>query len=234
MSAEPVILITGTSKGIGRFLAEYYLERGFSVVGCSRGIVDLVHERYTHHVADVCDEKAVKSMFSAIRKAHRGLDILINNAGIASMNHMLLTPMETAERILRVNVLGTFLLCRESAKLMRGRAHARIVNFTTVASPLQLEGEALYAASKAAVERLTEILGKEIAELGITVNAVGPTPIRTDLIRGVPREKLEELLGRQAIRRFGEFEDVANVIDFFIRPESDFVTSQIVYLGGVH
>lgn len=73
----------------------------------------------------------------------------------------------------------------------------------------------------------------ELADFGITVNAVGPTPVETDLIRSVPREKMDRLLARQAIQRFGTFEDISNVIDFFIRKESDFVTGQNIYLGGV-
>ena len=116
---------------------------------------------------------------------------------------------------------------------MQRRRFGRIVNFATVATPLKLEGEAIYAASKAAVTSLTEVLARELADFGITVNAIGPTPIRTGLIAGVPPEKLDSLIARQAIRRFGEIRDVINVIEFFLRPESDFVTGQTVFLGGV-
>jgi 3-oxoacyl-[acyl-carrier protein] reductase len=149
------------------------------------------------------------------------------------MNHSLLMPMAAVQEILATNVSGTFLFCREAAKLMERRRWGRIVNFVTVAVPLKLEGEAIYAASKAAVLSLTEVLAREFAEFGVTVNAVGPTPIATDLIRSVPAEKLRALVDRQAIRRMGECRDVANVIDFFLRPESDFITGQTLFLGGV-
>jgi 3-oxoacyl-[acyl-carrier protein] reductase len=230
---RPVTLVTGTRKGLGRFLAERYLALGHVVVGCSRDPSDLEDDSYHHMLADVADERAVKAIFAFIRKELGRLDHLINNAGIASMNHTLLTPLDTVDRIFATNVKGTFLFAREAARLMQKRKYGRIVNMTTVATPLMLEGEAIYAASKAAVLNLTQVLARELAPFGITVNSVGPTPVKTDLIRSVPQEKLDALLARQAIPRFGEPEDVANVVDFFLRPESGFVTAQNIYLGGV-
>jgi 3-oxoacyl-[acyl-carrier protein] reductase len=227
------MLITGTRKGIGQALARHYLAQGFRVVGCSRQPADWQADGYRHHCMDVRDEAAVKRLMGEIRAQLGGLQVLINNAGVAAMNHALLTPLTTIKDVLETNVVGTFLLCREAAKLLRAVPHARIVNFSTVAVPLHLEGEAIYAASKAAVEMLTRVLARELAPLGITCNAVGPTPVETDLIRGVPRDKIERLLKSQALPRFGQPADVANVIDFFIRPQSDFITGQVVYLGGV-
>jgi len=172
-------------------------------------------------------------MFSDIRKREGRLDVLISNAGVASMNHSLLTPLTTVNKIMQTNFVGTFLFCREAARLMQVNRYGRIVNFTTVAVPLKLEGEAIYAASKSAVISLTQILAREFAEFGITVNAVGPTPIKTDLLRGVPVEKLETVISRQAIKRYGETRDVIQVIEFFIDPASDFVTGQVIFLGGI-
>lgn len=232
MSA-PVTLITGTRKGIGKFLCEHYVRLGHSVHGCSRKHPEWDLPGYKHHLADVSDEGSVRKIFTAIRHQHGKLDNLINNAGIASMNHSLLTPLSTVNNILNTNVTGTFLFSREAAKLMRNQKSGRIVNFTTVAIPLKLEGEAIYAASKAAVLCLTEILAREFAGDGITVNAVGPTPIETDLTRFVPKAKMDQLLARQAIHRFGTFEDIANVVDFFLRPKSEFITGQNIFLGGV-
>ena len=230
---EPrVMIVTGTRKGIGRHLAEHYCSQGFSVHGCSRGEAALEHPSYTHHQLDVADEEAAAGLFAAVRKTSGRLDVLINNAGVASMNHFLLTPLDTVRRIFETNVVGTVLFAREAAKLMRRSGAGRIVNLTTIAVPLKLEGESIYAASKAAVISLTEILARELAELRITVNAVGPAPIRTDLIKGVPEEKIARLLERLAIHEHGQMEDVANVIDFFISPTSHAVTGQVVFLGG--
>ena len=230
---DKVIAITGTRKGIGLFLAEKFLDRGWTVVGCSRGASDLKHDRYKHYELDVADEKAVAHMMQDVRRSFGRLDALLNNAGIASMNHALLTPASTMERVFATNVFGTFLFCREGAKLMGRHKKGRIVNFATVATPLKLEGEAVYAASKAAVVSLTEVLARELAPMGITVNAVGPTPVPTDLVGSVPEEKMTALIARQAIPRYGTMEDVLNVCDFYLRDESDFITGQTLYLGGI-
>ena len=228
------IVITGTRKGIGKEMADHYLAEGWQVVGCSRGEGSIEHDHYQHFALDVSDEDAVIAMARTIKASHGKVDALLNNAGIASMNHALLTPASTVNRILQTNVVGTFLFCREMAKLMRRTKNGRIINFTTVAHPLNLEGEAIYAASKAAVESLTRILARELAELKITVNAIGPTPIETDLIRGVPQEKMDALLARQALGRMGEVRDVINAVDFYLREESDFITGQVLYLGGIN
>lgn len=226
-------LVTGTRKGLGKELAEYYLKQGHQVAGCSRGKASIQHPNYLHFELDVSDEKAVVSMVRQTKKTFGRIDVLLNNAGIAAMNHILTTPFSNAQAVFSTNFLGTFLFSREVAKVMMKQKVGSIVNYTTVAVPLDLEGEAVYAASKAAVESFTRVSAKELGSFGIRVNAIGPTPVKTDLIRNVPENKLQALLDQQAIKRFGEFDDVVNLIDFLNHEKSNFITGQIIYLGGV-
>lgn len=227
------ILITGNRKGIGRYLTEYYLSYGFNIMGCSRSESDLQHPNYRHLLCDVKEEKSVRQVVKTAKKEFGSIDILINNAGISSLNHSLLTPGSTVEKVFETNFYGTFYFCREFAKTIKKEKTGRIVNFSTVAVPMNLEGEMIYASSKAAIEKLTKILAKELAHYNITVNAIGPTPILTDLIKVVPKEKIDELLQKQALKRLGTFEDIENVITFFMSEKSSFISGQIIYLGGL-
>ena len=230
---KQVVIVTGSRKGIGRHLAEHYVKRGFIVEGCSRGDAGWEAENYTHHNVDVADEKSVKTMVSAVAKKHGRIDVVLNNAAVASMNHVLLTPAAASNRMLEVNVTGTMLFCRDAAKVMMRRRYGRIVNFTTIVAPIALAGEAIYAASKAAVVTFTRILAFELGQWGITCNSFGATPIMTDMIKGVPSDKVNAVVNNLAIKRLGTFEDCSNVCDFFISEKSDNITGQVLYLGGI-
>ncbi len=227
------VLVSGASRGIGRALVEHFIDGGDRVLGCARGKSDFEHENYTHVSADITDGAAVKSVFRELRSSLGGLDVLINNAGVARMSPMILTPAETAAGIFDVNFMGAFRLSSEAVRLLRRSDAGRIVNLTTVAVPLRLEGESVYAASKAAVEAFTRISAKELGPMGITCNAIGPSPIRTALIKGVSEEKLQALIDEQAIREWAEPEDVINTIEFFLSPASRMITGQVIYLGGI-
>lgn len=233
MNTQRLMIITGTRKGIGKYLAEYYLGKGYIVAGCSRGESKIESDSYLHYQLDVSDEKAVKDMVIGLNRRYGRIDVLINNAGIASMNHTLLTPLSTVESIFHTNLYGTFVFCREVAKVMSRAKYGRIVNFVTVAIPLRIEGEATYAASKSAVDTFTKILARELADYNITCNSVGPSAVETDLIKSVPPQKIQNIINHLAVKRLATLRDIANVIDFFIKDDSDNITGQTIYLGGV-
>lgn len=231
------IVITGASKGIGYALAQMYFARGYDVVTVARSEkVDLDIEQgclsdaeHKHFQVDLTDMKAVQDFWRQCPTPR----CLINNVGAANMNAAILTPDKVLEDLFKVNVATTFANCREAAKKMGRNRYGRIINFTTVAAPLYLEGEAVYAACKSSIETLTRVMAKELGSFGITVNAIGPCPVDTDLIKKVPKHKIEELLEQQAIKRKATFKDVFNAVDFFRSSDSKMITGQILYLGGV-
>ena len=227
----PTALITGSSQGLGRALAERLLSEGWTVHGFARGPQDLTHAAFTAHAVDVTDEAAVRSAVGSVAEAGR-IDLLVNNAGVASMNALLLTPGETAERLMRVNYLGTFHCLQAVGKVMVRQRAGRIINLTTVAVPLSLEGEAAYVASKAAVEALTKVAARELVASGISVSAVGFGPIDTQLTRAVPKAalaKINDAIGRP------EGTTLAQAVDFFMSRLSaaDLKSGSVEYFGTV-
>jgi len=225
----PTALITGTSQGLGLALAERLLADGWIVHGFARGAQTITHERFRTHAVDVTDESAVRAAVATIAESGR-IDLLINNAGAASMNALLLTPGAIAESLMRVNYLGTFHCLQAVGKVMVRQRAGRIVNVTTVAVPLSLEGEAAYVASKAAVEALTKVAAKELAASGIIVSAVGFGPIDTVLTRAVPKAalaKINDAIGRPQ----GTTMDQA--VDFFMSRLSapDLKSGSVEYFG---
>jgi len=167
------IFITGTSRGIGLYLSEKFRDLGHIVIGCNS------------QTMDVTNEASVIDYFKWIKREYIQLDILINNAGIASMNHCLLTTAEKARQIMETNFVGTFLCSREAGKLMINRG-GKIINISSVAVPMSLQGEAVYVASKAAIEALTKVMAKEVPD-NIKVNALRIGVTQTKLSKDAPQ-----------------------------------------------
>ncbi|MBU0551775.1 SDR family oxidoreductase [Myxococcota bacterium] len=228
-----VILITGASKGIGAHLVERFRARGAWVAGCARSMTPSEDEGGSSHAVDVTDEVATRAWIREVYQRKGRLDVLINNAGAAQMNHCLLTPRATLHAALDLNYVAAAVASREAAKLMRKARYGRIINLTTIAVPMLIEGEMAYAASKAALEVSTRVMARELAPFGVTCNLVGPCPVDTDLIRGVPRPKMEALIERLPLKRMASLEDVGYAVEVFARPEAAHLSGQVLYLGGV-
>lgn len=227
----PVALITGTSQGLGFALAERLLADGWTVHGFARGAQTLAHGRFHAHAVDVTDEDAVRGAVATIAEAGR-IDLLVNNAGAASLNALLLTPGAVAESIMRVNYLGAFHCLQAVGKAMVRQRAGLVVNLTTVAVPLSLEGEAAYVASKAAVEALTRVAAKELAAQGVRVVALGLGPVDTRLTRAVPPAalaKIDAAIGRP------HGTSLAQAVDFILSRihAADLKSGTVEYLGTI-
>lgn len=228
----PLAIVTGTSRGLGRALAERLLAEGWTVHGFSREPDGWARPGFVAHAVDVGDPAAVRAAVAAVTADGATIDLLVNNAGIAAMNALLLTPPEVAAELTRVNYLGTFHCLQAAGKAMVRARRGRILNVTTVAVPLALEGEAAYVASKAAVEALTRVAARELGPHGVLVAAVGLGPVDTRLTRGVGAESLARLnarIGRPAGTT------VAEAADFLFRQAVDpgLVGGSIHYLAAL-
>lgn len=231
---KTVVLVTGTSSGIGLRLARHYAGAGHEVVGCSRRPSGLKTGNYRHFRLDVRDEAKVRSMFAAIAADYGRLDVLINNAGVYSANHVLLTPLQDVRDVFDVNVFGAFLFCREAAKLMKKNGHGRIVNISSAAVPLARAGTAAYGASKSALEQFSRVFAEEVAAYGITVNTLGLSIVDLPGMRDQISERaVTGVLERTAFGSKLEFREIAGVVDFLISKAGAKMTRQTLYLGGV-
>ena len=234
MIDKPVMIITGTSKGIGRYLAEYYIDNGFIVVGCSRSDMDIQLSNYQHYCLDICNESLVKKMFREVRKKYGRLDVLINNAGISSENHVLLTPLKKAQDSLDTNFIGTFIFCRESVKLMKINQYGRIINISSIHVPLASVGTSIYGASKAAIEQFSGVLAREVFQFGITTNILSLSVVKDTGMEHALAQKIKEKILDQTISKEQiDIHDVINSVNFLIDEKSKMVCNQILYLGGV-
>lgn len=230
---KQITLITGTSKGIGKALKEYYIAQNHFVIGCSRSIVENVEDKYKHYSIDITNEQEVIQMFKDIKTNYKKIDNLINNAGIIATNLAMLTPLEVVENVMKINYEAVFLFCKEAAKLMKKNKYGRIVNFSSISVPMHQMGELVYTSSKSAVEMMSVIYAKELAHYGITVNVIGPSLTETEMISDFSSEQIEKVFDKLAIKMYSTYEDIINVIDFFLSPKSSMVTGQKLYLGGI-
>lgn len=234
MSEPRTILITGASRSIGRALAARYADAGHTVFGCARGDSDFAHDNYTHIIADITDEAAVRSVFKTVLDAGVTIDLLINNAGITQSRPALLTGSAEAAGILETNLVGAFTVLRETIKHMMRAKRGRIVNFSSINVPLGSVGGALYNASKAGLENLGHTLAREIAGGDITINTIGLSLVEgSGMAEGLSDKGLIEKQAALIKPDLITINEIAHAVDFFASDAARNITNQIVYFGGV-
>ena len=225
-----MILITGGSRGIGRAIGERLQNIGHEILGVSR---TRSHAQFETFEADVSDAESLRKISLKIRGAKRPVNALINAAGIASMNLALMTPPKTAESLVRTNLLGTINACQVFGPLLARSNGSSIINFSTIAVELALEGEAVYAATKAGIEAYTRTFARETSGLGVRANCIAPGPIATDLIRGISKAQRDSIIGRQAIQRQFTVEDICDLVELLLDPRANSLTGQVFHVGGI-
>lgn len=224
-----MIIVTGGNQGIGKAICERLTKQGEEVVSISRGPTEL---RLEHFQCDVSDAAALREIALQLKRDKREISGLINAAGIASMNLLVMTPPETVERVIDTNLLGTIYSCQSFVPMMIRSKSGVVINFSTIAVALSLQGEAVYAASKAGVESFSHTFAREVSSFGIRVNCIAPGPIDTNLLRGVSRNKIEEIISSQVIRRQFSTSDVCDVVEVLLDKKFQSISGQVLSIGG--
>jgi 3-oxoacyl-[acyl-carrier protein] reductase len=224
-------VVTGASRGLGRHICARAAAEGWHVIGLARTIEPLDGVRMVP--CDVADFADVEAAFRIVRtEAKDSFFGLVNAAGIASMNLVMMTPPETMVKIIGVNLLGSMYCSQQGGKLLARRRFGRIINFSTIAVPLALKGEAVYAASKAGVETFSRAFAREMGDHGVTVNCIAPGPIDTALIAKVPAASIERIVSQQIITRKAVPDDVWDTVSLLLGPAAGMVTGEVLHIGG--
>ena len=236
-----VAIVTGASRGIGAAIAERLAKDGFTVLvnysgdaAPAEALVARIEAAGGHArtaQADVSDPAAVRRLFDAAEVAFGGVDVLVNNAGIMALGTLAEMDDAAFDRLIAVNLKGTFNTLREAAN--RLRSGGRIVNFSSSVVGLLQPTYGVYAATKAAVEAMTSILAKELRGRAITVNAVAPGPTATDLfLKGKPQAMVDHLAKLAPLERLGQPEDIAATVAMLVGPDGAWINGQTLRANG--
>ncbi|HEY4252752.1 MAG TPA: SDR family oxidoreductase [Roseomonas sp.] len=239
--ANKVAIVTGASRGIGAAIAERLARDGFTVVvnyagsqAPAEALVRKIEAAGGHALAaqaDVAEPEAVARMFDAAEAAFGGVDVLVNNAGIMKLAPIADSDDALFDSHIAVNLKGSFNTLRQAARRLRNGG--RIVNFSTSVVGLKLESYGIYAATKAAIEAMTAILAKELRGRSITVNAVAPGPVATELfLNGKSPELIERMAKMNPMERLGTPEDIAAVVAMLVGPDGGWVNGQVLRANG--
>jgi 3-oxoacyl-[acyl-carrier protein] reductase len=240
-NTNKVAIVTGASRGIGAAIAERLAGDGFAVIvnysanaAAAETLARKIEAKGGKALAlqaDVSDPAAVRSMFETAEKAFGGVDALVNNAGIMMLARIADCDDTVLDRQIAVNLKGSFYCMREAARRMRNGG--RIVNFSTSVVGTKLETYSVYAATKAAIETMTAILAKEMRGRNITVNAVAPGPVTTELfLDGKSPELVERMAKMSPMERIGTPQDIASVVSFLVGPDGGWVNGQLLRANG--
>jgi NAD(P)-dependent dehydrogenase (short-subunit alcohol dehydrogenase family) len=233
-----VALVTGGARGIGLGISERLAGGGAHVaVGYSSNPepaekFTAEHPGSSAHKGNIGSQDDCQRVFDEVLEQHGKLDILINNAGINADKTLTKIDNEAWDRVLQVNLHGTFYLSRLAFLHMRERGSGRIINISSIIGEKGNVGQANYSASKSGMFGLTMSMALEGAKKGVTVNCVAPGFVNTDMVAGMPEKALDAIIEQIPVGRLGEPAEVARVVEFLAAPESSFITGQVYSVNG--
>ena len=225
------VLITGAARGIGRAIAEEFLRLGYIVAAIVRA-PGTAPEGTTSWVCDVTDFAGVKDTVAAIKDHFGGIDVLINNAGITNDGLLPRMTEDAFDSVINANLKGVFNFTRHVSGVMTRQKSGRIINITSVAGLYGNAGQANYAASKAGVIGLTKSAAKELGSRGITVNAIAPGYIETDMTEALTLEQKSAIIDKVSLRRPGKPSEVAALCAFLAGDSAAYITGQVIEISG--
>lgn len=231
-----VIVITGTSRGLGKFLALYFLQRGDIVYGCSRGVSTIESPSYKHTILNLSEEAEVRAWIRSIKSENSNLSYLICNASIVqSALFLSVTPGDLFQNFLNSNIASVFYPVRELSKVMTRNGYGRIILISSTMVASKGIGTSIYSSTKAFTTQMLKVLSKELATRNVTCNIVAPGLMETESSKELAENKRwkDEVLSLQTIPRVIEYKEVANVIDFYFSPSASAVTGQVLNIGLV-
>ena len=229
------ILITGASRGIGKDIALKSKEKGYEVLGTSttnEGVSNLRENGIHGLQLNLNDKKSVESFNYLLTQEHPDIAVLVNNAGITRDNIVLRMTEEEWMDVLNINLNGAFKISKTVLKFMLKKRWGRILNITSTSASTGNRGQANYAAAKAGIEAFSKSLAKEVGSRGITVNAIAPGYIQTDMTKVISEKVKEEILSQIPLSRFGKPEEISQLVDFLISDEASYITGQTIHING--
>jgi len=230
-------LVTGGTRGIGEAICVHLKEKGYNVVA-NYGGNDNAAAAFTDRTQiptkkfDVSDFEATQQAINDIQSEYGSLDILVNNAGITRDTTMHRMNFEQWEAVISTNLSSCFNTSRAVIEGMRARQFGRIVNIGSINGQAGQYGQVNYAAAKSGIHGFTKALAQEGAAKGVTVNAIAPGYVDTDMVRAVPEEVLEKIIARIPVGRLGKPEDIARTVGFLVSDDAGFITGSTLSVNG--
>jgi NAD(P)-dependent dehydrogenase (short-subunit alcohol dehydrogenase family) len=236
-----VAIVTGGARGIGRAISTRLARRGMKVgVGYSSDPTSAEElaaqfDGMTIHQGNIGNRGDCERVFDEVMSAHGRVDVLVNNAGITADKMVAKMEVDDWDRVVQVNLSGTFYMAQLAYLHMAERGMGRIVNISSVIGEAGNAGQVNYAATKSGLFGMTMSMAQEGARKGVTVNCVAPGYIETDMVAAVPEKAMEKIVGGIPMKRLGQPDEVARVVEFLSDPESAYITGQVYSVnGGLH